>query len=61
MIIVGGDDVSYGARLPNGQTFRQQMLSELAGSIDLSRVHFLGKIPYPAFIKVLQVSRSTSI
>ena len=57
VIIVGGDDVSYGARLPNGQTFRQQILSELAGSIDLSRVHFLGKIPYPAFIKVLQVSR----
>jgi len=23
----------------------------------LSRVHFLGKIPYPAFVKVLQVSR----
>jgi glycosyltransferase involved in cell wall biosynthesis len=57
VIIVGGDDVSYGARLPQGQTFRQQMLTELAGSIDLSRVHFLGKIPYDAFIKVLQVSR----
>jgi glycosyltransferase involved in cell wall biosynthesis len=57
VIIVGGDDVSYGARLPNGQTFRQQMLTELAGSIDLSRVHFLGKIPYAGFIKVLQVSR----
>jgi glycosyltransferase involved in cell wall biosynthesis len=57
VIIVGGDEVSYGARLPDGQTFRQSMLSELAGSIDLSRVHFLGKIPYPAFIKVLQVSR----
>lgn len=57
VIIVGGDEVSYGARLPDGQTFRQNMLSELAGSIDLSRVHFLGKIPYSAFIKVLQVSR----
>jgi glycosyltransferase involved in cell wall biosynthesis len=57
VIIVGGDDVSYGARLPEGQTFRQRMLTELAGSIDLSRVHFLGKISYPAFIKVLQVSR----
>jgi glycosyltransferase involved in cell wall biosynthesis len=57
VLIVGGDDVSYGARLPNGQTFRQQMLTELAGSIDLSRVHFLGKIPYTGFIKVLQISR----
>jgi glycosyltransferase involved in cell wall biosynthesis len=57
VLIVGGNDVSYGARLPNGQTFRQQMLAELDGSIDLSRVHFLGKIPYTGFIKVLQISR----
>lgn len=58
VIIVGGDDVSYGPRLPAGQTFKQRMLTELAGSLDLSRIHFLGKIPYPAFIKVLQVSRA---
>jgi len=57
VLIVGGDEVSYGARLPNGETFRKKMLAELEGSLDISRVHFLGKIPYPAFIKVLQVSR----
>lgn len=57
VIIVGGDDVSYGARLPDGQTFRKQMLTELNGSLDLSRVHFLGKIPYTGFLKVLQISR----
>jgi len=57
VLIVGGDEVSYGVRLPAGQTFRQQMLDELKGSIDLSRVHFLGKIPYNAFLKVLQISR----
>jgi glycosyltransferase involved in cell wall biosynthesis len=57
ILIVGGDEVSYGPRLPEGQTFRKRMLAELAGSIDLSRVHFLGRIPYSGFIKVLQVSR----
>ena len=57
VIIVGGDDVSYGARLPDGQTFRQKMLAELDRLLDLSRVHFLGKIPYTGFIKVLQISR----
>jgi glycosyltransferase involved in cell wall biosynthesis len=57
VLIVGGDDVSYGARLPKGETFRQKMLAELEGSLDLSRVHFLGKIPYAGFVKVLQVSR----
>jgi glycosyltransferase involved in cell wall biosynthesis len=57
ILVVGGDDVSYGARLPAGETFRQKMLAELGDSLDLRRVHFLGKIPYPAFVKVLQVSR----
>ena len=33
------------------------MLKELGDSLDLSRVHFLGSIAYPDFIKVLQVSR----
>jgi glycosyltransferase involved in cell wall biosynthesis len=57
VIVVGGDDVSYGARLPNGATYRKKALEELGDSLDLSRVHFLGKVPYPAFVKVLQVSR----
>ncbi|GHU31056.1 hypothetical protein AGMMS50256_18930 [Betaproteobacteria bacterium] len=33
------------------------MLDELGDCLDMSRVHFLGKVPYPTFIKVLQVSR----
>jgi glycosyltransferase involved in cell wall biosynthesis len=58
ILIVGGDEVSYGARLPKGETFRQRMLSELGDSLDLTRIFFLGKIPYAGFIKVLQVSRA---
>lgn len=58
VVIVGGDDVSYGSRLPAGQTFRQQMLAELGDALDLRRVHFLGKVPYPLFLKILQVSRA---
>jgi glycosyltransferase involved in cell wall biosynthesis len=57
VLIVGGDEVSYSARLPSGRTYRQDCLSELQDSIDLSRVHFLNKVPYPTFLKVLQVSR----
>jgi glycosyltransferase involved in cell wall biosynthesis len=58
VLVVGGDDVSYGVRLPPGETYKQRMLAEMGDSLDLSRVHFLGKIPYTAFIKVLQVSRA---
>lgn len=57
VLIVGGNDVSYGASLPKGQSYRQKMLDELGDAIDLSRVHFLGKVPYPVFLKILQLSR----
>jgi glycosyltransferase involved in cell wall biosynthesis len=57
VLIVGGDEVSYGHRLPEGQTHKQRMLAELGSSLDLKRVHFLGKVPYPVFLKILQVSR----
>src|SRR6185312_2943528 len=32
------------------------MLAELDGRLDLSRVHFLGTIPYMQYLKVLQIS-----
>jgi len=56
VVIVGGDGVSYGAPPPPRSTFRAMMLEELAGKIDLRRVHFLGLIDYPAYVKLLQVS-----
>ena len=58
VLVVGGDEVSYGARLPEGQTWRQRLVDELGDALDLSRVHFLGKVPYQTFLKVLQVSRA---
>lgn len=53
-LVVGADDVSYGARLPEGESYRQKMTAEV--EIDPKRIHFLGRIPYDRFIKVLQVS-----
>lgn len=57
VLIVGGDETSYGHQLPDGQTHRQLMLAELGSSVDLKRVHFLGKVPYPTYLTILQVSR----
>jgi len=56
IVIVGGDDVSYSPRLPEGQTYRQHMLKELDGRIDLSRVQFTGRIPYIDYLRLLQRS-----
>lgn len=55
VIIVGGNDVSYGRRLPEG-TYREKYLAEIEGKFDASRVHFVGKLPYKTFLHVLQVS-----
>lgn len=60
VLIVGGDEVSYGSRPPKGQTWKQIFIDEVRGRIptpDWARVHFLGRIPYDQFIRLLQVSR----
>jgi len=56
IVIVGGDEVSYSPRLPSGQTYRQQLLKELDGQIDLSRVRFMGRIPYSDYVALLRRS-----
>ncbi|MFB6275451.1 MAG: glycosyltransferase family 4 protein [Halothece sp.] len=56
VLIVGGDDVSYGRRPPEGETYRQKYLAEVEDQIDRDRVHFLGKVPYQLYLSVLQIS-----
>jgi len=53
--IVGSDGVSYGAPPPEG-SWRAQMLAELRGAIDPDRVHFLGRVPYEAHLRLLRRS-----
>jgi glycosyltransferase involved in cell wall biosynthesis len=56
IILVGGDDVSYGRPAPDGMRYRALMLRELEGQIDLDRVHFLGRVSHKMFVNVLQIS-----
>jgi glycosyltransferase involved in cell wall biosynthesis len=55
VVIVGGDGVSYGSPPPNG-TWREVMLKELGGKIDLSRVTFAGRVEYQTYLALLQRS-----
>ncbi len=57
VVIVGGDDVSYGRPAPKGQTWKEIFLNEVKDQLDLNRVHFMGKVPYPVFVSMMQVSR----
>lgn len=56
VLILGGDEVSYGRRPPEGQTYREKYLTEVGDQIDRDRVHFLGKLPYQSYLSVLQIS-----
>ncbi|WP_062221466.1 glycosyltransferase [Aureimonas sp. D3] len=58
VVIVGGFGVSYGPRPPGGQTWHQIFLDEVAGGLDLKRVHFLGHLLYEDYLSVLAVSRA---
>lgn len=57
VIILGGNEVSYGRKSENPQGLRAEMEAELGNTLDWSRVHFLGRVPYSKFIDVVQLSR----
>ena len=58
VVIVGGDEVSYGGAPKDAKGWKETFLAEVRDRLDLSRVHFMGKVPYPTFLSILQVSRA---
>lgn len=54
VVIVGGDEVSYGGRPKEGGCWREVMLAEIGPLPE--RVHFTGRIPYADYLSLLQVS-----
>lgn len=57
VVIVGGDGPGYGPKAPGGKSWKEVFLTEVAGRIDLTRVHFTGRIPYDRYVALMQVSR----
>jgi len=58
VLIVGGDSRSYGAMPKDAKHWREKMLKETREALGdhEQRIHFLGKVPYETYKKVLQVS-----
>jgi len=56
VVIVGADGVSYGSPPADGRSWRQTLLEELDGQLDLSRIHFVGRVPHSVLHNLFQVS-----
>lgn len=57
VVIIGGDGVSYGAAPASG-SWKRSLLDELGDRLDLSRVHFLGRVPYATYLAAMRISRA---
>jgi len=54
-VVIGGEDrVCYGPQVI-GTTYKEMMLKELP-DLDLSRVHFVGGLPFNEYVNLLQIS-----
>ena len=56
VVIVGGDEVSYGTRPVGEENWRAKMMAEVGGNIPSQRLHFVGKLPYDQYLSLLQIS-----
>lgn len=56
--LMGGDQVSYGAAPLKHASWRAALLEEMGGALDLSRVHFLGSVPYEEYLALLSRSQA---
>jgi len=57
VVIVGGNDISYGQPPVQGGAWKDVILDEVKDRLDLSRVHFTGRVPYDRLVDLMHVSR----
>ncbi|WP_049974676.1 glycosyltransferase [Azospirillum sp. B4] len=56
VVVAGGDGASYGPLPAEGGGWRQRMLAEVGGALELDRVHFTGPVEYRHFLDLMRVS-----
>lgn len=54
VVVVAAERVAYGKALPDGMSYKEWMLQKVP--LDLSRVHFVGTLPYSQYLQVIQAS-----
>jgi len=58
VVIVGGDEVSYGSTPKGAKGWKDTILNEVRDQLDMSRVHFMGRVAYDHFTALMQISRA---
>ena len=56
VVVVGGDEVSYGSPPPTENNWREFM--QARAKFDPRRVHFFNRVPYSVFQQVLSISKA---
>lgn len=56
VVVAGSDETAYGKAPGGGATYRSELLRELEGQIDPSRVSFTGLLPYAEYLELLRRS-----
>ncbi len=56
-LIIGGNETSYGKESSAEGGYRAEMEREVGDAVDWSRVHFLGRVPFEDYQRIIQISR----
>ena len=58
VVLVGGEARGYGPKPADGRSWKTYLLEELGDKLDLTRLHFTGRIPHPALLALFRISRA---
>jgi len=56
VLVIGGNDVSYGGKNSHPGGLRGQMEAEVGHLLDWDRLHFLGQVPFDSYQEIVQIS-----
>jgi glycosyltransferase involved in cell wall biosynthesis len=57
-IIVGGEERGYGRMPADGRSWKAVMMEEVGAKLDMSRVHFTGRIPHEGLVALFRITRA---
>jgi len=57
VIIIGGNETSYGKASTAKGGYREELAREVGTRVDWDRVHFVGKVPFKDYQSIIQVGR----